>query len=86
MRLRFVEDASGPRQALGPADGWSLTVIDASAEPDPPRVVEAWIAATVRRPFVLDRWPLFTQALFKATPDRYFWCYVVHHVVFDGFS
>ena len=40
----------------------------------------------MRRPVDLTAGPLFTVAVFKAAPDRFFLYLRAHHIAMDGFS
>ncbi|MEV8478007.1 amino acid adenylation domain-containing protein [Streptomyces sp. NPDC051173] len=84
--LRITESADGPRGTLAPAADWPLRLMDVSTEPDPRAAAEAWIAADLATAVELTEGPLFTQALVKAAPDRWFWYLRAHHVLLDGYG
>ncbi|MEU5427269.1 amino acid adenylation domain-containing protein [Streptomyces olivoreticuli] len=84
--LRITETADGPRGTLAPADDWPLHLLDVSTEPDPRAAAEAWIAADLAKAVELTEGPLFTQALFKAAPDRWLWFLRAHHILLDGYG
>ncbi|MEV4921455.1 amino acid adenylation domain-containing protein [Streptomyces roseoverticillatus] len=86
LRVRFVTDSTGPWQIVTPLAGPTVPLIDVSAEPDPRRAALAWMEADLARPLDLASVPLFTCALFKAAPDRFFWYQRVHHLVMDGYG
>ncbi|MDB5406692.1 MAG: dimodular nonribosomal peptide synthase [Rhodospirillales bacterium] len=86
VRVRFVEDINGPRQTVAPGFAGLLPVIDVSAEADPRVVAERWMMEELTRPVDLLAGPLWTSALFKAAPDRFFWYHRSHHIVMDGFA
>ncbi|WP_424887337.1 amino acid adenylation domain-containing protein, partial [Streptomyces sp. XH2] len=86
LRVRFVTDSAGPWQIVTPLAGLTVPLIDVSAEPDPRGAALAWMEADLARPLDLASVPLFTCALFRAAPDRFFWYQRVHHLVMDGYG
>ncbi|MGW2186189.1 amino acid adenylation domain-containing protein [Streptomyces sp. NPDC001719] len=84
--LRIAESPDGPRGTLAPAADWPLRLMDVSTEPDPRAAAEAWIASDLATAVELTEGPLFTQALFKAAPDRWLWYLRAHHVLLDGYG
>ena len=45
-----------------------------------------WIDESLKTPVDLGQGPLFTQALFKAGNDHYYWYQGIHHMVMDGYG
>ena len=86
LRVRITEQAGEPRQVVTTTCGWSLPIIDFSAETDARAAAEAWMKADLAQPIEPTRGPLFAFALFKASPTRFFWYARYHHVVMDGFG
>jgi nonribosomal peptide synthetase DhbF len=86
VRVRFVEDIDGPRQIIAPVYAGSFPFIDVSAEPDPRAAAERWMMDELTRPVDLLAGPVWTAALFKAAPDRFFWYDRSHHIAMDGFA
>ncbi|GAB2711105.1 non-ribosomal peptide synthetase [Kitasatospora kifunensis] len=84
--LRFTETADGPRALLAPVGDWPLHRVDVSAEPDARAAARAWMLADLATPVELTEGPLFTQALFTAAPDRFFWYQRAHHILLDGYG
>ena len=84
LHVRFLETDDGPRQTVGPQPEWHLEVIDVSGAADPRQAAEEWMGRDLRRKIDLTRSPLFTYALFKAAPDRWFWYHAYHHILLDG--
>ncbi|MGH2731776.1 MAG: condensation domain-containing protein, partial [Actinomycetota bacterium] len=85
LHVRFVEGSDGPRQVVEPSD-WLMPVVDVSEESDPRMAAEAWMAADAARPMDLTCGPLFSYALIKLRPDRFFWYQGYHHIVMDRFG
>src|SRR5262249_35163884 len=65
---------------------WSLSYLDVSDAPDPQAAAERWMKSDLAQPVDLIEGPLFTYALFRAAPDRFFWYSRYHHIVADGFT
>src|SRR5450755_3340560 len=86
LHARFVEDAGVVWQIAEPASDWAFPVLDISGEADPPAAAEAWMRADLARPMDLERGPLFSSALLRLGPRRFFWYQSSHHIVMDGFS
>ncbi|MBV9299470.1 MAG: non-ribosomal peptide synthetase, partial [Verrucomicrobia bacterium] len=85
-RVRFVEEIDGPRQIIDPPPNVSVPLLDVSAEPDPQAAAESWMKADLAKPVDLMCSPLFSFALFKAGPARFFWYERYHHILVDGFG
>src|SRR6266851_3726268 len=82
---RYVFPTFG-RQYSSESDDWQLNVVDLSATEDPHATAREWMQEDMRRPVkFLEGW-LFTTALFKAGPEKFFWYYRAHHIALDGFS
>lgn len=86
LHLRFSGSAAEPRQTVDKGTPWELQFLDVSVDPDPPAVAHRWMLANMRRAVNLRHGPLFTQALFKLAPDRFYWYQRVHHIAIDGYS
>lgn len=86
LHLRFGEDRDGIWQTVKPEADWPLHRIDVSSESDPWKAAEAWMKADLARPVDLRNGPLFTEALFRSGPDRYFWYQRIHHIAIDGYG
>ena len=48
--------------------------------------VHSWLAETMRRPFDLERGPLFRVGLYRVAAEERYFCVTVHHLVCDGWS
>ncbi|MEW1636965.1 condensation domain-containing protein, partial [Streptomyces sp. NPDC093801] len=86
FHLRFSGDGNSLRQHVEVSDRWPLHMIDVSSSADPRGTAEEWMWADMRRPVDLREGALFTQAVFRAAPDRFFWYHRAHHIVADGFT
>lgn len=86
LRVRIDEQSGEPRQVVGPADGWSLSVFDVSHKTDPRAAAETWMRADLARAVDPARGPLFQFALFKASAEKFFWYARYHHIVMDGYG
>lgn len=86
LHARFVSEDGTVRQDLSRLSDWTLHRVDVTGHEDPKAAAEEWMWADMRRPVDLATGPLFTQALFTAGPDRYFWYTRCHHIAADGFS
>ncbi|WP_338859766.1 condensation domain-containing protein [Mycetohabitans rhizoxinica] len=85
LRLQFTENAKNIQQQVG-LPGWSMPVIDFSAEVNPQASAMAWMKTECQQPFNLLRGPLFFYALIKVAANKFFWYYRYHHIVIDGFG
>ena len=84
--LRFSGEGEGLCQRVEVSDDWPLSLLDVSDAADPRVAAEEWMWADMRRPVDLTAGPLFTVAVFKAAPERFFLYLRVHHIAMDGFS
>ncbi|MEU4781489.1 amino acid adenylation domain-containing protein [Micromonospora sp. NPDC023633] len=83
-------DGGDPVQVVLPAAPVDLTVVELAADaPDDEELAERERAALVaegRRPYDLERGPLFRPVLFRSGPGRHVLCLAMHHIVSDGWS
>ncbi|MFF5982695.1 amino acid adenylation domain-containing protein [Streptomyces olindensis] len=86
LRVRLVPGEDGPVQLLERRLAWSLPIVDVGDEPDPEAAARAWISADLDRPMDLARGPLFSYALFRLAPDRFWWYHTYHHAAVDAFG
>ncbi|OAB38471.1 amino acid adenylation domain-containing protein [Paenibacillus glacialis] len=86
LHLRFGEDQDGPWQTIDPSIDWHLHLIDVSGQKNPHEMAEAWMKEDMSKPVDLYRGPLFTEALFRLAPDRFYWYQRIHHIVIDGYG
>ncbi len=90
LRTTFALHDEDPVQLVAPVDGDAspLSVRDISAQPDAARedIARRIIAEEVRRPFDLERGPLFRTVLLRLQPDKHVLLVTLHHIVCDGWS
>ncbi|MET0405112.1 MAG: myxochelin non-ribosomal peptide synthetase MxcG [Cystobacter sp.] len=86
LHMRFVPGPNGPVQEPALSPDWTMHRVDLQGTPDPWAAALEWMWADLSRPVDLSKGPLFTQALFQAAPDRFFWFQRVHHIAMDGFG
>jgi amino acid adenylation domain-containing protein len=86
FRLRFTGDGEAARQYLDTAAEPEVEVLDLRSAPDPVATAEEWMTQEFRQPVDLSSEPAFKYAVIRIAPDRNFWFYRVHHLVFDGWS
>ncbi|MET7851640.1 amino acid adenylation domain-containing protein, partial [Streptomyces avermitilis] len=84
LHVRFLDTEDGPRQLADPEPAWSFHFLDVSGEADPRGAAEAWMRRETHRRIDLTRSPLFTHALFRVEPERWFWFYSYHHILLDA--
>ncbi|MBR8640044.1 hypothetical protein KEF29_13935 [Streptomyces tuirus] len=86
LRVRLVPGDDGPVQILEAELPWTLPFVDVSDAPDADAAARAWISADLARPMDLASGPLFSYALFRLEPDRYWWYHTYHHAAVDAFG
>ncbi|MFD5338129.1 non-ribosomal peptide synthetase [Streptomyces hawaiiensis] len=86
LRVRLLPGDDGPVQIVESELPWSLSFVDVCDEPDPEAAAHAWISADMARPMDLSSGPLFSYALFKITPERFWWYHTYHHAAVDAFG
>ena len=88
LRTTFIESPEGPLQRIAPAVEAHLERKDLSDLPLPQREQEArrLAEAEARREFDLSTGPLFRATLLKLSEEEHCFLFVVHHIVFDGWS
>ena len=86
LRVSIVETPEGPRQLIRPTYPWDFPVLDVSDQADPTAAAEAWMRAELTQPVDLAEDRLWSCALFRVAPDRWFWYHRAHHIMLDGFG
>ncbi|MFG3700935.1 amino acid adenylation domain-containing protein [Micromonospora sp. NPDC047620] len=88
--VRPGPDGGDPVQVVLPAAPVDLPVVDLAAEgADDADLAErerVALVAEARRPYDLERGPLFRPVLFRSAPGRHVLCLAMHHIVSDGWS
>ncbi|GGN44835.1 non-ribosomal peptide synthetase [Streptomyces fuscichromogenes] len=85
-RLRFVQDANGPWQILGPELGYRLPVVDLRREAEPLAAAKAWMHADSARPADLENEPVFALTAFLVGEERTVVYLRAHHIAVDAFG
>ena len=89
LRATVVVREGVPFQRIGPWSGFPLERIDVTGAGDAAAAEAAAQAAAgedARRPFDLQRGPLFRARLIRFGPDAHLLAVVFHHLVMDGWS
>ncbi len=86
LHIHFGEDQSGPYQVLGDSNEIPFHFLDVSDQENPQEKALLWMKEDLIHPIDLTTDRLFSQALFKVGPDRYFWYQQIHHIVMDAFG
>ncbi len=86
LHLRFLSDADGPYQVLGPLVGAPLKMVDTSADPDPFAAAMAWMQQELKQELNLESGPAFSWSLLRLAPEHFIFCTIYHHIVVDGLS
>ncbi|MCL7424758.1 amino acid adenylation domain-containing protein [Streptomyces sp. YS415] len=86
LRVRLVPGEDGPAQVLERELPWTLSFVDVSDEPAPETAARAWISEDMARPMDVATGPLFSYALFKLAPDRFWWYHTYHHAAVDAYG
>ncbi|CAM3907686.1 Dimodular nonribosomal peptide synthase [Vibrio aerogenes CECT 7868] len=82
----FQPSASGPVQSFKPVADWTFPVVSFCAEADPEAAARAWIDKFLAQPFDLENGPLYSFALLRISPDKFWYQPCFHHLVMDGFG
>ena len=86
LHVRFIPGEQGPVQVFEPRADQAPHVMDVSQTPDPWSAARDWMRTDLAQPVDLTRGPLFTQTLFKASSERFFWYQRIHHIAMDGYG
>jgi amino acid adenylation domain-containing protein len=82
LRTYFGEDAEGPVQIVVPEVPTDLEPVEVADEGEAERLAEE----AAREPFDLATAPLWRARLLRLAPDDHVLVFIVHHIVFDGWS
>jgi amino acid adenylation domain-containing protein len=89
LRTVFRETAEGEvRQIiLAPADaGFSVIHLDLRNEDNKEEKAQAFVQEDFVRPFNLGTGPLLRASLYQVEDNKWIFCYVMHHIISDGWS
>ncbi|MFI6099214.1 amino acid adenylation domain-containing protein [Lentzea sp. NPDC051213] len=83
LRTRFIDTPGGVRQVVQPDLEWTLTCADLREKPD---TADERIQAILKRPFDLERGPMFSYSLLRLDDERHLWVHAYHHIIADAFT
>ena len=87
LRMSFPGKAGARRVEVAAANAAPLESEDLSALGSAARAkAEEAAQAMARRPFALERFPLWRAKLLRLSPSAHVLAFVVHHAIFDGWS
>ncbi|CAI6080263.1 Dimodular nonribosomal peptide synthase [Paenibacillus sp. JJ-100] len=87
LNMVYGENEQGPWQSLrSNMNDWTFHVMDVRDQADPHAAALDWMKQDLRRPVNLAIGPLFTEALFQVSEDRYYWYQRIHHIAIDGYG
>ena len=87
LRTTFAELEDEPVQVIAPPGSFHLPLADLSGLPGEARVVEEGrLLIEAKRPFDLERGPLFRAALVRLASEEHLLLLDMHHIVSDGWS
>ncbi len=86
VRAGIIERDGRPFQFIRAHYHGDFPYIDYSEESDPRKLIDRWMLDELKKPVDLAKDPLWVNALFKASDNRYFWYQRAHHVIYDGYS
>jgi amino acid adenylation domain-containing protein len=88
LRTSVTEGPDGPMQTVHARVPVEVPVMALLGGDDAQRraVADAWLLELSRDPFALDRAPLWRAGVAQIEPDEHLFVFVVHHVVYDGWS
>ena len=84
LHLGLLTDAGGIFQVVGSGSDSALQMIDLSWERDPTASAMSWMQRDLNRRFDLTSGPLYSWALIRLGPTRFFFSQIYHHLVIDG--
>lgn len=86
FRTIFVNQEGEPFQKITAASSFDLALINAQEDDDPKRIAKQAIEAFRKNPFDLEKGPLVKGMLVQTSPYSYLFCFMMHHIVSDGWS
>jgi len=82
--IRAVD--GNPQQIVAASASVPLPVVDLSSDPERDARAQQLAVEEVRKPFALDRGPLFRALLLRLAPEEHLLVLTVHHVISDAWS
>ena len=88
LRTTFDEVNGQLIQIISPPQAAAISIVDLQHLPPPQQQTEMQrlIAQEALRPFRLESGPLFRISLLRLCPDEHVLVFIVHHIIFDGWS
>ncbi len=88
LRVAVTEGSDGPMQTVHArvAVDLPVTVLPDANEAQRKEAADEWVRVLSRAPFVLEQAPLWRAALARVSPQEHLFLFVVHHLVYDGWS
>ena len=88
IRTRFLEREGVPYCTVADARDWQLEFVDLSFLPHGEQQDEVlrFAREAARKPFFLDRGPLFRAIMLRKSADQNVLVLVMHHIISDGWS
>jgi amino acid adenylation domain-containing protein len=86
LRTTFPTVDGTPVQAIAPALGVPVRLVDLTGVDDAEAAARHYAARDARRPFDLANGPLVRATLMRLAPDTHLFVLTLHHVVADGWS
>ncbi|MCW3465953.1 non-ribosomal peptide synthetase [Chitinophaga nivalis] len=89
LRTVFVQDEAGIvwQQVLAPeATGFQVEYQDLQGVPEAEQPLKSLLQGFCTRPFDLAAGPLLRVAVFRIAAQKWVCCYVLHHIISDGWS
>ncbi|MFE5283589.1 non-ribosomal peptide synthase/polyketide synthase [Nocardia sp. NPDC056611] len=85
-QLRFTEIDGQPHQYIDPTAGHNTELMDLRSEADPIAAAHEWMQVQILEPIDLLTGKLFSPTLIRVADQRWFWFFVGHHIVGDGYA
>ncbi|MFJ9743471.1 condensation domain-containing protein, partial [Streptomyces sp. NPDC101166] len=85
-QVRFTVIDGQPHQYIDPTAGHNTKTMDLRGEADPIAAAQEWMRARVVEPIDVLTGELFSPTLIRVADQRWFWFFVGHHIVGDGYA
>jgi amino acid adenylation domain-containing protein len=87
LRTVFKEDEEGDiRQFIQKEITFSIAQFDLRNEKDAQGKIKTLVQQECNKPFSLSDGPLLRATTYRAANDEWIFCYVIHHIISDGWS